>query len=293
LGLLRYLYAFVLCAAPLLAESVTIHSEFQRIDPFGHTVPIDQSDYPREILSPEIPRNAHTIFNVAVNVPPNTSYFLYVGVNPPNLIQATLYKEDFVSAGGDWIPDLLTPVHLPAFGVLHDAAASIPGQSTRCYLLDLWVPPSVDVQRVRVEVLLKVGTWYVSPMEVRIGAARVPLTGLATRAPFTMRDESMPPVRARIDASAMELLAGYLLGQPPVPVDAWPGGPRNLREAVRRSAEQDIAIARQQTRIPQNLWFLAGDGILQRWMQGPFTFRWSGAEWYLRARDWIYRNAAK
>src|ERR1035438_9447434 len=95
LGLLRYFYYFLsLAALPsgaarLAAQSIEIHSEFQRIDPFGQIIAIDRSEYPREILSPEVPRNAHSVFHVSVTVPKNTSYFLYVGSNPPNLVETS------------------------------------------------------------------------------------------------------------------------------------------------------------------------------------------------------------
>jgi hypothetical protein len=297
LGLLRYFciaLLFALAPGPiqLAAQSVEIHSEFQRIDPFGRTVPIDRSDYPREILSPEVPRNAHSVFHIAVTVPENTSYFLYVGSNPPNLVETTVYKEDFVRAAGEWIPDRLTPIHMPAFGFLPDVMAMIPGQTTRCYLLDVWVPPNADVRRLRIEVLLKIGIWYVAPMEVRIGAARVPTHYPSALRPFTLREAGLPPVDARIDSAALDCLAGYLLGRPPLPVESWPDGPQNLREVVRRSAEQDIAIARDLGPARQDLWFLAEDAILKDWMRNLAGFRWAGAEAYLRVRDWIYRNVS-
>ena len=279
-GRLLFPLSILLAAAPLAAQSLEIHSEFQRIDPFGRTLPIDRSEYPREILSPELPRNAHSIFNISVTVPPNTSYFLYIGSNPGNIIQTTMYKEDFTKVGDQWIPDALSPLHMPSFGFMPDSAAEIPGQTTRCYLLDIWVPPDADVRRVRVEVLLKIGVWYVAPMEVRIVAAKVPPHPAA--APD---DRPLPAIDARADLPAMDCLAAYLLGRP----QTWTPEDLTLRSFIRRAAEQDTAIARLQNGVPQQLWFTAEDGILQWWMQNP-AFRWSGAEWYLRARDWIYRN---
>jgi hypothetical protein len=270
--------------APLAAQSLQLHSEFQRINPFGEIVPVDRSDSPREILSPEVPRNAHSVFHISVTVPQNTSYFLYVGSNPANVVETTIYKEEFTRAGDEWIPDGLSPVRMPAFGFMPDYAAGIPGQTTRCYLLDIWVPPTADVRRIRVEVLMKIGIWYVAPMELRIGGARVPPHDPASVRPFTMRD---PEVADRIDLPAMDCLAAYLLDQP----QTWTGGLMNIRDIVRRSAEQDMAIARQHAHVPQPLWFLADDGIVRWWMQNPALLRWSGAEWYLRVRDWIYRNA--
>lgn len=272
---------------PLQAQSVEIHSEFQRIDPFGQIVAADRSQAPREILSPEIPRNAHSVFHVSVTVPASTSYFLFVGTNPPNLIQATLYKEEFSRIGGQWIPDALEPSRMPAFGVMPDTGANIPGQTTRCYLLDLWVPPQIDVQRVRVEVLMKIGIWFVAPMEVRIGEARVPPHDAGPSPPFSMWDPTLPEIGERIDSSALDCLSRYLLGQPP---QTAAGNMFNIREVVRRSAEQDMAIAAGHARIPQSLWFLAENGIVESWMRNPGFPNWSGAEWYLKVRDWIYRN---
>jgi hypothetical protein len=291
---LRYFYislAFLTAVAPrLAAQSVEIHSEFQRINPFGEVVPVDRSDYPREILSPELPRNAHSVFHISVTAPPRTSYFLYVGSNPANVIETTVYKEEFERVGDQWIPDSLSPVRMPAFGVVPESLSNIPGQTTRCYLLDIWVPGNVDPRRVRVEVLLKVGVWFVAPMEIRIGSARVPPKTVGMAPAFSMREpEDLPKVGERIDLAAMDSLARYLLGRPPLET----GPIMTIRDAVRRDAEQDMAIALQLGPPPQALWFLADNGILEWWMANPWRMRWSGAEWYLRVRDWIYRNTAR
>jgi len=278
----RFTTAIILAslAGPLGAQSVAIYSEFQRIDPFGKVVPVDRSDYPREILSPELARNAHSSFHIAVQVPPNTSYFLYAGSNPAHVIETRLFKEEFTKVDAGWYPDALAPVRHPAFGVIPDAAAGIPGQTTRCYLLDIWVPPDAAVQRVRIEVLLKVGVWYIAPMEVRIVEARVPQHERS----YAMR-EALPGVEERSDSAAMECVAGYVMGGP----QTWVGGEANIRDIIRRDAEQDMAIARLHGQVPLPLFLLAEDGIVQWWMQTP-AFHWSGPEWYLRMRDWIYRN---
>jgi len=284
LGLLRYFYLFIL-AGRLAAQSIAIHSEFQRINPFGEVVSVDRSEFPREILSPEIPRNAHSFFHVAVTVPENTSYFLYVGSNPSNVVETSMYKEDFAREGNEWIPDALSPIQMPAFGFMPDSGAGIRGQTTRCYLLDIWAPPQADVRRVRVEVLMKIGTWYVAPMEVRIGEARVPAHTEPPPKLISSANSNPPNISDPIDLSPMECLAAYLLGRP----QTWTGGMRTVRDAVRLTAEQDMAVARQHRSIPQPLWFLAENGILQWRMRTP-AFNWSGAEWYLRVQDWIYRN---
>jgi hypothetical protein len=279
---MRFSYFLLLIhAAPLAAQSLRIYSEFQRIDPFGQIVSIDRSEHPREILSPALARNAHAAFHVAITLPENTSYFLYVGSNPGNIIETHLYKEDFTRDGDQWIPDALTPLRSPYFGVIPDAAAGIPGQTTRCYLLDIWVPGDAPVQRVRVEVLMKIGIWYVAPMEVRIVEALVP----PHSEPSAITSPRLPGLDERVDLPAMDCVARFLLGG----TQTWTGGTTNIRDVIRRDAEQDMAIARRYSPIPQPLWFLAEDGILEWWMRTP-AFNWSGAEWYLRVRDWIYRN---
>jgi hypothetical protein len=278
----RFTTAIILAslAGPLAAQSVALYSEFQRVDPFGRVVPVDRSDYPREILSPELARNAHASFHIAVQAPANLSYFLYAGSNPPNIIETRLYKEEFTEVGNQWYPDTLTPVRHPAFGVIPDAAAGIAGQTTRCYLLDIWVPPNAPVQRVRVEVLLKIGVWYIAPMEVRIVEARVP----PHQESFAMK-EALPRIDERSDLAAMQCVASYVMGGP----QTWTGGTASIREVIRRDAEQDMAIAREHSPLPLPLFLLAEEGILQWWMQTP-AMHWSGPEWYLRVRDWIYRN---
>ena len=47
-----------------------------------------------------------------------------------------------------------------------DPDEDIPGQNTRVYLLDVWIPPDADPGRFRLEAQLKVGYWigpYRSP----------------------------------------------------------------------------------------------------------------------------------
>lgn len=266
-----------------MGQSVAVFSEFQRIDPFGQIVEIDRAQRPREILSPELPRNAHTVFHVAVTAPEGTSYFLYAGSNPANIVETKIYKESFVETAHGWIPDGLTLLRPPYFGVMPDATARIPGQTTRCYLLDIWVPPDAPVQRVRLEVLLKVGVWFVAPMELRIVAARVPPHGGSGK----LMQRPLPDPGERADSPAVECLAEYLMCRP----QTWDGGVRNLRDVVRRDAEQDMALARAGgPAAASKLWLLAADGIAEWQRRNPAFPTWRGAEWYLGVRDWLLRN---
>ena len=94
-----------------------------------------------------------------MTVPPKESYFLYVLPNPVTACRVSVYREHFVKTTAGWIPDRLTELQrLPDFGVMPDPDDGIEGQTTRAYLVDLWLPPNADVARFRLEVQLKVGT---------------------------------------------------------------------------------------------------------------------------------------
>ena len=169
----------VLFAAGAQAQTVEIYSEFTRIDPYGSVVAPDKGRVPpREILSPPVVRNAFASFHVAVSVPAKESYLLYVVTNPIDACTVYMYKEHFVRTRHGWIPDTLTELHrLPDFGVMPDPDENIEGQTTRLYLLDLWIPPDSKPGRFRVEVQLKVGDWTIRPLEVRVLSGRVPEKG--------------------------------------------------------------------------------------------------------------------
>jgi len=266
-------------AGALAAQSVDIYSEFSRVDPFGEIVPADRGSQPREILSPAVARNAWASSHVVISAPPNTTYLLYVVTNPLNACRVALYKEHFVKTPAGWTPDRLTELkRLPDFGVIPDPDDQVDGQTARVYLLDLWIPPNADVARFRLEVQLKVGTWVVRPMEVRVIAPRVPDLRVATE------PVSLPPVSSGADASAMgALLEGTGRTYPP---------PETVRAIIRRNAVQDVALA---SRLDAAA---AGpEALRQRWEalksgRGDSAIP-GGAERYLRLRDWIYNEAQK
>jgi hypothetical protein len=266
-------------AGALAAQSVDIYSEFSRVDPFGEIVPADRGSRPREILSPAVARNAWASFHLVISAPPQTTYLLYVVTNPLNACRVALYREHFVKTPAGWAPDRLTELkRLPDFGVVPDPDDGVDGQTTRAYLLDLWIPPNADVARFRLEVQLKVGTWVVRPMEVRVIAPRVPDLRVATEAVL------LPPVSSGADASALGALLDTGRTYPP---------PETVRAIIRRNAVQDMALA---SRLDAAV---AGPEALRRRAEAlkqsgdiaiPST---TGAEWYLRLRDWIYGEAQK
>jgi hypothetical protein len=256
-------------APGLAAQSVQLFSELQRVDPFGQIVPLDRSPSPREIISPATARNSFVSFHVAVSVPPGQTYFLYTQASPPDILKMRLYKEQFVSSHGQWIPDTLTETGNPSFGVIPDAQSGIANQTSRDYLLDIWTPPDAEVgRRVRVEVLLKYGTWTVAPMEVRIMDAVVLPPRDASQAPLPALDEPA-------DAAAEHALAAYFAGLREWNTDDVP---YTVRHILRRNAQQDLALAAQQP--TPALWLRAANQIANGWTLFP-----NGAEWYLRVRD--------
>ena len=257
----------LLAMAPALgAQSVEIYSEFQRPDPYGDIVAADRSPSPREILSPGVARNAWASFHVAVRVPANSSYLLYVMTNPRDACRVEMYKEHFIETNGGWIPDRLTPLErLPDYGFMPDPDDGVPGQNTRVYLLDLWIPPDSGVGRFRLEVQLKTGTWDIRPMEIRVLEAKIPgaaaKTGSAT----------LPAVESPADWAAAGALGD---------ARACPAA-ETVRAIICRNAQQDMALARQAVK-PETL---------RGWWYAFNMPRALGAEWWLRLRDLLYAAA--
>src|SRR5262249_54122273 len=230
---------------PVVAQTLELHSEFLRVDPQGEILSADATPRPREILSPAVVRNAFASFHIVVQSA-RGNYFLFVGSNPENVFRTAVYQENFIRRGEDWIPDTLQPVKPPAFGVIPDPEAGIPGQSARVYLLDVWVPPDAPVGRTRLEVQMKMGEWTICPMEVRILSARVP--ELRPRSADPLADPALSA-----GESALAPLVDYMGHHGEGPRKERPGSlspapanpPRSLREVIRRNAEQDMALARQ------------------------------------------------
>ena len=260
----------ILTAAAAAAQTVEIYSEFQRPDPFGGIVGVDRAWKPREILSPAVARNGFASFHIAISVPPKESYFLYVVPNPVTACRVALYKEHFVKTSSGWIPDRLTELErLPDFGVMPDPEDGIEGQTTRVYLLDLWLPPNADVARFRLEVQLKVADWTIRPMEVRVVEARTPETPVGPERP-------LPDIELGADAAGVQSLREYWSG---APLTMPPPG-LTTRGILRRNAVQDIALARGDRSIASRVLDLFR-------VNTAFTPRVLGAEWWLRLRDYL------
>jgi hypothetical protein len=264
-------------AAPTVLPGVEIYSEFQRIDPYGNIVDPDKGDRAREIISPAVPRNGHVTFHVAVTVPAGENFFLFVVPNPLDACGVELYREHFVETSHGWIPDTLIELHsLPDFGFMPDLDQEIPGQNTRVYLLDLWIPPTARPPGFRIEVQMKMGYFYVRPMEIRVIPVDVPnppQDGKGSK-------ESMARIEAGADAGAIGVLKEYISGR----ISYRAGKPATVRDIVRRDAVQDMMLARSLGRQKTD-----PNAMKRFWKSLPEV---EGAEGYLRLRDYIYRQAA-
>ncbi|MFB3776987.1 MAG: hypothetical protein ACE141_05225 [Bryobacteraceae bacterium] len=267
--------------------AVRVYSALQRIDPTGKVVEADRARRadvgPREILSPGLARNSRTAFHVAVTVPPNTEFTLYVGQNPEGYLGVRMYKEVFMKHDAGWIPDGLEPVELPYKGRLPETVRPIAGQTTVVFLMDVAVPPGAEVVRTKLEPELYVnGQWIIYPMEVRIVAARIPEGTVRFGAPGRVDEPS--------DAAARSALASYLCGSAPGK-EAAPGSIRGL---LLRDANQDIALARSLesppgARLLPEILKLTRGGDGKKWCQAPQFPEDLGPEWVLRVRDALLR----
>ena len=252
------------------AQEIEIHSEFQRYNPLGQVVRQDYERFPREVLSPAVPRNGHLTVQVVITAPTSTNYFLYAGANPPQELKVTVYRQHFVPCGTDHCPDWLTEVTPPSFGAIPESIQRMPDQTTRTYIFDIWVPPNVPPRRVRIEALLKVGYWVVAPMEVRVIEPTLPSTDALPR------ERNIAGVDEPASATSQRQLLRYLSGMPP----QMPPQILRLADLLQRNAAEDMLLAGAMGYRNPQLSFLA-------WT--PFVFPQSGPEWYLRARDLIYR----
>jgi hypothetical protein len=276
------------CAAVEIdAQEIRIYSEFERFDPFGNPVAQDRDMVPREILSPAMARNGHLSVHVVVTAPAGTNYFLYVATNPADILQVRIYREHFTRCGDGYCPDWLTEQNSPSFGaipeLLHDLSRpAMNNQTTRCYLFDILAPADTPPRRVRVEALLKTGTWFVAPMEVRIVAPSVPENPVPSAARRIIA-EDLAPLEAPSSATAEIQLFRYLGGLPP----EWPRQLLRLRDIIQRNAAEDMLLARSlDNTAAVNGRPFPELNLLSWW---PFVYPRLGAEWYLKVRDFLYR----
>jgi hypothetical protein len=280
---IRRVLCCLLLAGPVLAQSLRVLSEFQRVDPFGDVVPVDRTPQPREILSPGVVRNAFASFHIVASAPEREPFFIYVETNPPDVFRISLYKELYVKSGDGWIPDVLEPMKQPIFDTLPYFPMPIAGQTTVSYWMDVWVPADAAINRVRLEVLMKIGSgWIMYPMEVRVMPAVAPA--------IQEHNAALPPASARADAAVYGPFRNFLCNA------HEPGRKERLtvRRLIHRNAEQDLGLARalegRSGDLRVDLLRRSGVPDKKQWCPSPAQAQPPGAEWFLRVRDAIYRK---
>jgi hypothetical protein len=273
----RFVALLALAGSALPAQDLRVYSEFVRVGPDGEIVAADRIAKPREIISPAALKNAFVTLRLVVAAPPDATYYLHLGQNPEDLVDLTLYQEQYQQVGEAWVPDRLERVTLP-----HGARLS-EGQNVQTYLLDIFVKPKTPMTRIRLEIQLNVGQgWTIYPLELRVRDRSGPGGGRPLG--------PLPAVAARADMAVIAPLREYLCGDAlstrgPVPLTT-------LRALLVRNMRQDLAAAREREKeegagVPAMLLKAGGWADAESFCKarGPAP---AGAEWWLRARNYLY-----
>jgi len=140
-----------------------VFSEFARIGPDGEpAVP----ENPREILSPAVARNGFVTYQILVKAPSGAQ--LWVGQNPEDSFQVTLYREE-------------------AGGKLHKVVEPVEIKGAEVIWMDVFVPEKTPISRIKLEPELYIDKdWVIYPMEVRVEGPTISeaATGEGTAAPI-------------------------------------------------------------------------------------------------------------
>ena len=189
-------------AVSLSAQTVQVYSEFAQLNDAGEVL---APENPREILSPAVPRNAFSSFQLAIQVPRGVKFLIYIGQNPDNAAKVTLYRRE---------SGKLVPIVVPYEGV-----------SSQVLWMDLWMDGNAPVRRVKIEPQIGIdGDWVTYPMEVRVTEAVVP----------------EHPAAARGIAEPFEMMRAFLCGGEPRQARAGSAIGADFRY---RNSQQDVAQA--------------------------------------------------
>lgn len=269
----------------LKGQSVSVYSEFRRIDPSGEIIESDRGGSPREILSPVLARNAWASFRVVVSAPPGKDYFLHLGQNPEAAVEATLYREINERRDRRWFPDGLEKVEVPYGGKIPEPGARTARRTVDTFWIDLWVQPDAPVRRVRLELQLNVGEeWFIYPLELRV------LSPVMPKPP----ELSVPltPVNGPADLMAVATLKAGLCGGARAPA----GVGTSPRSRIRRNALQDVALARSlemslgRETVRSGILRALGADDEKVWCASESP---PAPESYLKVRDFLMRSAMR
>ncbi len=284
---MRGLLAAAVAATALQAQSIEVYSEFRRVDPFGEIVPQDRGGEPREILSPLVARNSHLSIHIVVRTPPGKHYYLFVGSNPEDIFDITVYKEMWRKQGSTWAPDRLLRVETPYLSHIPDRYHGLNSQRVEVFFLDVYVPADLKPGRYKLEPQVSCdGRWAIYPMEVRVSDVVVP--------EHRYVPARLPSTKLPSDAAALGPLRAYLCGE----AERHRDGTESIRALIRRNVLEDIALAREKEKT------LGKEAVARILLRGlnigsdafcalkKITSEY-GPEWYLRARDVLYRGERK
>jgi len=265
-----------LFAITWLAAQIEVYSEFRRIGPNGEIVAPDQGGTVREMLSPAVARGGHASFHLVIKAPAGSGYTLYVGQNPEGHGHLTLYRELYT----DGLPDRL---QLVKTGFAGPHTAVMPdNQTADVYWMDIEYPPTVAVERVKVEPQLWAGShWIVYPMEIRLTEAR--LKSLPAD-----RDPGVA-LNARVESAALLALREKLCGT--VPAKPTPGEP-TVRRLVYRNARELLSLPT--TVLPEPAAFCKGEPALP--IEGFVRLRnqiLQGKPQSSQSKPWAQQNEVK
>ncbi|MBI4892296.1 MAG: hypothetical protein HY821_16850 [Acidobacteria bacterium] len=276
---------FILAAASmtLSGQRVLVYSEFQRVGPDGNVIQTDRVESRREILSPAVARNAFTTFRVAVEVPNGSPYTIHIAQNPEDSVKVAFYQEEYSRLGAEWVPDRVKPIALPVSAQLSQ------GQKVQSYLLDVFVPAEAKVGRFRLEVQMNVlDQWVIYPLEVRVQWESAP-SGAEPRGP-------LPDPSARADAVASAAVRSALCGRKTAPGESAVPLDRAAAFSA-RNVLQDLGLWRERRKSGEPAmadWQLIKSGgwaskdeLCKTNANAP-----AGAEWWLRARGYLYQGIA-
>lgn len=272
-----FLLLAALSALSAAAQSIHVYTEMQRIDPFGKVIAADRnkSGRSREVLSPAMGRNTHASFHIAVEPPQGTPYWLYIGLNPDDVVQVNLYKEIFELRNGHWVPDKLVKVDLPYNGLVPEK--HIPGQTVEVFLLDVFVPRDAEVRRMKIEPQLWIpDRWITYPMEARIVTRQLlsqpPNKGLVA------------PIDSPADSTYRAVFSATFCSSTE---NNPPDSPLTIRSLLLRNARQDAALVQPYGKLFAGPFL--GYAENQDWCKAnpPVT---DGPELSLRLRDRLLRE---
>lgn len=268
---------------------VRVYSELRRIGPDGAPAEPDSLGRPREILSPAVVRQAFTSFRVVISAPAGKNFTLFLGENPENVLQTTVYKESWTQVGKAWIPDGLHKVAMPYTGMIPDASLGPEQQSVQSFWLDVYTPSQAPIRRVRLEVQLNSGDdWLIYPMEVRIESLISPKPDFISPA--------VSDVRLPASETAFQHLETYLCGAK----QRHGASPPNGRMLIFRNAQQDVLWARMiekakgREAVVAGMLSLLGATDAKSWCgqrgepRAPYD-----PESYWKVRNWLMKSAAQ